>query len=236
MYKIINMKSGIYCIKNLFDNKIYIGSSIDINKRKTQHFSALRNNRHHSNYLQRSFNKYKEENFCFFILEECLNSLLLVREQHFIDILNPRYNICKIAGNSLGTKRNEEARKNISIGQKKRFQKESAWNKGLPKTLEQIESHRLKILGKPSKKKGMTLSKQSCENISKGLIGRKLSDLHKSKLYKKVYEYNENNDLLNTFKSLSETAFLLNSTPGNLLRAMNKNKKFKKRIFSYEQK
>lgn len=225
---------GIYCIKNIIDRNIYIGSSIDINKRKKQHFTALRNNKHHSRYLQRSFNKYKEENFSFNILEECNSDILLTREQHFIDILNPRYNICKIAGNSLGTKRTKESKKNISIAQKKRFENESAWNKGIPRTLEQIENQRQKILGKPSKKRGIKLSKNSCNNISNGLKGRNLSQKHKDNLSKKVIEYDNNGNILNVFVSLTEAAKSANSFVSNLQRAMKNNKSFKKRIFKYE--
>lgn len=225
---------GIYCIKNTIDNNIYIGSSIDINKRKKQHFSALKNNKHHSRYLQRSFNKYKENNFSFSILEECESENLLIREQHFIDILNPRYNICKIAGNSLGTKRTQEAKLNISKAQKERFKTQNAWNKGIPRTLNEIENQRNKIIGRPSKKKGMKLSKQSCENISKGLIGRNLSDEHKSKLSKKVIEYDSNGNILNEFISLTEAAKSTGSFITNLQRAMKNNKPFKKRIFKYE--
>ena len=225
---------GIYCIKNEIDNNIYIGSSIHINKRKNQHFTALRNNKHHSRYLQRSFNKYKEENFSFIILEECTSENLLVKEQHFINILNPRYNICKIAGNSLGTKRTEETKKNISIAQKKRFETQNAWNKGIPRTPEEIENQRNKITGRPSKKKGMKLSKIACENISKGLTGRNLSNEHKAKLSKKVIEYDLNGNILNKFISLTEAAKDVGSFVTNLQRAMKNNKPFKKRIFKYE--
>ena len=141
---------GIYCIKNKINNNIYIGSSSHINKRKNQHYIALRNNKHHSRYLQRSFNKYKEESFSFSIVEECTSKNLLIREQHFIDILNPRYNICRIAGNSLGTKRTEETKINISKAQKERFKTQSAWNKGIARTKKEIENQRSKIFGGPS--------------------------------------------------------------------------------------
>ena len=225
---------GIYCIKNTIDNNIYIGSSIDINKRKKQNFSALKNNKHYSRYLQMSFNKYKENNFSFSILEECESENLLIREQHFIDILNPRYNICKIAGNSLGTKRTQEAKLNISKAQKERFKNTNVWNKGIPRTKEEIENHRKKITGKPSKKKGIKLSKDSCNNISNGLKGRNLSQEHKNNLSKKVIEYDINGNILNVFVSLTEAAKDVNSFVSNLQRAMKNNKKFKKRIFKYE--
>ena len=226
--------TGIYCIKNTINNNIYVGSSIDINKRKREHFSSLTKNKHHSRYLQRSFNKHGKENFSFSILEECFPEELLIREQHFINTLSPRYNVCRIAGNSFGTKRTEEAKNNISKAQKERFKTQSAWNKGISRTPEEIENHRNKILGKPSKKKGMKLSKESCENISRGLLGRNLSQEHKAKLSKKVIEYDLEGNIIHTFVSLTEAAKDVKSFVTNLQKAIKNNKPFKKRIFKYE--
>ena len=48
-------ESGIYRIRNLTNNKFYIGSAINLNKRKNQHFHYLRNNKHHNKPLQNSF-------------------------------------------------------------------------------------------------------------------------------------------------------------------------------------
>ena len=57
--------SGIYMIKNIKNNKVYIGSSIHVYKRRRSHYSKLRKNEHYNRYLQFSWNKYKEENFKF---------------------------------------------------------------------------------------------------------------------------------------------------------------------------
>lgn len=40
------MKSGIYQIINLSNGKTYIGSAVDLSKRKIQHFFDLKNNNH----------------------------------------------------------------------------------------------------------------------------------------------------------------------------------------------
>ncbi len=79
------MKSGIYSIVNIINNKIYIGSSRYLSRRKNQHFNNLRKNKHSNNHLQTAWNKYGEENFKFFIIEECLEENLLFREQYYID-------------------------------------------------------------------------------------------------------------------------------------------------------
>jgi group I intron endonuclease len=65
---------GIYSITCVTNNKSYIGSSYDIYNRWSDHKRILRKNQHHSIKLQRSWNKYGEENFLFSIVEEVLDS------------------------------------------------------------------------------------------------------------------------------------------------------------------
>lgn len=79
---------GIYCIENLANNKKYIGQSIDIHNRWKDHRRELDGQRHHNSYLQRAWNKHKEQNFSFYILEECPKALLDEREIYYIDHFN----------------------------------------------------------------------------------------------------------------------------------------------------
>lgn len=78
-------ESGIYGILNNIDFKIYIGSTTDFTKRKSKHFNSLRKNKHENEYLQRAFNKYKEENFSFIILEHVILEKLIERELYWIN-------------------------------------------------------------------------------------------------------------------------------------------------------
>lgn len=111
---------GVYGIVNLINNKIYIGSSINLSKRKASHFSHLRKNNHNSSHLQKAFNKYGEDNFRFIILEELLDiELLLVREQYYIDShdsTSPKkgYNIRRIAESNVGLKHTEGTKRRMS--------------------------------------------------------------------------------------------------------------------------
>lgn len=91
------------------NGKSYIGSSINLNWRKTKHFTELRNQKHHSIILQKAFNKYGEDCFEFKVLANCLPKYLIKLEQWFIDNINPEYNVCKIAGSCLGVKRSKES-------------------------------------------------------------------------------------------------------------------------------
>jgi len=89
----------IYKITALHSNKIYIGSSISFSKRKTQHISDLKNNRHVNQYLQRIYDKYGLENLEFSILEKLTEEdNILIKEQEWIDKLLPELNIGSVGG------------------------------------------------------------------------------------------------------------------------------------------
>lgn len=76
--------TGIYGIKNLINNKIYVGQAEDIYSRWIHHKSDLRGNRHHNCHLQNSWNKYGEINFLFYIIKECKSSELDEKERYWI--------------------------------------------------------------------------------------------------------------------------------------------------------
>lgn len=79
---------GIYKITNLINNKIYIGQSIQLNKRISEHKRELKNNSHYNNHLQRAYNKYGIENFSFEIIENCTEDELYPRENYWITFYN----------------------------------------------------------------------------------------------------------------------------------------------------
>lgn len=80
-------KYGIYRITNTKNGKSYVGStSKSFIIRFRQHLVELRNNRHPSNHLQNSWNKYGEECFEFVIVEICEDKkVLLEREKFYIE-------------------------------------------------------------------------------------------------------------------------------------------------------
>ena len=71
---------GVYYIRNIINEKMYIGSSVDIKRRISQHKSQLNHNRHYNPYLQNAWNKYGEDNFEFGILEEFCGDFDELRE------------------------------------------------------------------------------------------------------------------------------------------------------------
>ena len=60
------MSIGIYKIENLINHKVYIGQSIEIEKRWQKHLSAK-----DDFVIHRALQKYGKENFSFQIIEEC---------------------------------------------------------------------------------------------------------------------------------------------------------------------
>lgn len=118
------MIAYVYRIVNTVTGDFYIGSSVNIDRRKSIHFFDLRHDKHHSPILQNSFNKYGEDKMAFEIIEtvsaEDIHDIL-EREQFYIDTLCPKFNVCQIAGSPLGIKHTEQARANMSsahIGKK----------------------------------------------------------------------------------------------------------------------
>ena len=110
---------GIYGIRNLINDKIYVGQSINIQKRWEQHRSALKHKKHDNRHLQAAWNKYGKDNFIFEVLEECLQQDLNERETYWKLKFDPNtYNL----GNTgiIGTV-SEETRKKISKGVSERW-------------------------------------------------------------------------------------------------------------------
>lgn len=64
------MARGIYKIINIVNNKFYVGSAVDLKRRKARHFSELRSGRHSNGRLQNAWNKYGEQAFVFVVVKE----------------------------------------------------------------------------------------------------------------------------------------------------------------------
>ena len=107
--------SGVYEILNTTNGKRYIGSAINIARRWDVHARDLRYKRHHSQALQRAWDKYGRGAFRFNTLLICSVDNLLLYEQLSMNALLPEYNVCKIAGSSLGARRSSETKEKLTI-------------------------------------------------------------------------------------------------------------------------
>ena len=63
-------KPVIYRIRNVVNQKFYVGSTINMKERTRTHRNRLRRGRHHATHLQAAWNKYGEECFVFEVVEE----------------------------------------------------------------------------------------------------------------------------------------------------------------------
>ena len=101
-YKNFVTDSVIYGIQNSITNKWYIGSCVNFHDRMRRHYYYLRHNIHHSNKLQRSWNKHGEDMFDIQILKTCTNytqKQLAIEEELFIkqyDSFHNGYNMTDI--------------------------------------------------------------------------------------------------------------------------------------------
>lgn len=140
---IVLREKGIYIIQNTVTGKLYIGSTNSFYRRFRRHRQELTRNEHPNKHLQNSFNKHSAENFKFIVIEIVeLETLLIEREQYWLDLLTPYkveigYNIACIAGPSMNTGKSpsEETRKKISETLKKG--KYPNARKGIKLTLEE---------------------------------------------------------------------------------------------------
>lgn len=182
---------GIYMIKNIINGKIYIGQSIDVNKRINSHKYTLRNNKCGSRHLQNSWNKHGGKSFIFSIIGRVDEHKKLTNlEQKYTDFYKSNnksygYNERIAVDTNLGRKYSKEMRKKISKihkGKKlsdeqknfiSKFMKGNKYSLGIhpsEKTRKKFsELNKAKIIGFH----GRHHSEESREKISKAKKGQK---------------------------------------------------------------
>ena len=98
-----SQRSGVYEIRCMVTNKIYIGSSVDMKFRWAQHRVRLNKGHHRNAHLQAAWNRYGESAFQFTVLQYAERADLLRIEQEWIERTNCAdrdvgFNIYKVAG------------------------------------------------------------------------------------------------------------------------------------------
>lgn len=103
-------KTGVYRWTHVKSGKNYVGSAIDLSRRLKNYYNI--------SYLEREINKnnsiiykgllkYGYSSFKLDILEYCEPTVLIEKEQYYLDLLKPEYNLLKFAGSVTGLKHTE---------------------------------------------------------------------------------------------------------------------------------
>ncbi len=168
---------GIYAIVNSVNGKRYVGSSINLRKRLQMHKRKLLAGLHHSQILQRAWNKYGATCFFSTIIEQCSTESLIEHEQIYINEKS-EYNICGRAYSCLGVIRTKETRAKMSVSMT-----------GKAKSLEHRAN--LSAAGKGEKHRlfGKHLPESTRVKISVAAIKRGRTPEHQEKLNKSRREH-----------------------------------------------
>lgn len=166
VYAVLN--TGIYKITNTVNGHFYIGSSVNLRKRKNEHFCRLRHNSNKCGILQSAYNKYGEPALVFSIMIYCSKDDLTYYEQTFVTNMLPEYNIRKAnISTNLGFKMPDSAKMAIS---------ENHMGAGNPMYGKRLsEAHRKKIgdasRGRASSLRGTTIPDSRKEKIRLSMMG-----------------------------------------------------------------
>lgn len=108
---------GVYLITNTITGAKYVGQSVDIQRRFTEHKTPNASLKSKSALFVSDIRRYGIESFRFEVLEECSEAELRTKEKKWIDKLQPEYNVQR-------TPRavSEERRKQISATLKRRWE------------------------------------------------------------------------------------------------------------------
>lgn len=234
---------GVYCIKNLINGRVYIGSSLKIKDRLSSHFWSLKNNKHSNIHLQRAYN-INPSYFISGVIEYCNSENRIKLEQFYIDkYISNSYNIRKIAESNSGISPTLETRLKISKAiTGKKWTKEqrehfSALKKGYKPSKETIEKIKKTLTGRKLTDKELSAMRRNAE------IGRAKMDHHKSKPHSRIQDLNLNKakgkygvkviaydwsyfDYFETIKEAADTVNLDPSFVAKCVRGVEKSKNY----------
>ena len=221
----VNINCGIYRIVNRRNGKFYIGSSKNLKKRRATHFRDLKKGVHHSEHLQRAWNKETDKSvFDFQVFIYCGELYLIGLEQGCIDNMKPDYNANLVASNPpvhLGNKNPMRINPENSY-----FFGRPAWNRGLPSEKQPTFGRQGSMLGRkgefhpafgrPSWNKGKPMSEEHKKALRNSIAAKPKTKHVAAKLTEtQVIEILNSNE---TLDYLAGKYGVLNETISKILR------------------
>jgi len=248
-------KSGIYLIHNNINGKKYIGSGMDLSKRLATYYfpSRLCDGR----YISNSLLKYGHYSFSVVILcilsdtSVSIKKDIISKEQEYINLYKPIYNLNPTAGSSMGFKHSEKSKQLISEFRKGKplsnetKQKLSAlfsgesnpfWDKVHSKdTLEKMSKQKVGSLNPMFHKEK---SKEFIEHMYKDkrgsnnpMFGKPKSEETLSKMRKKVYLYHSSKEFIICYDSVKSAVKDLHIAAETISKYLDTKKMYKNKYF-----
>jgi len=109
-------KAGVYCLVNLINGNLYVGSSVNLTVRMKNYLNTtfLKNKKNKNMPIIKALLKYGHDNFAVLIIEYVGPENLTLRETYYIRSLLPYYNVLKQGYSSLGYRHTEYTKQMLS--------------------------------------------------------------------------------------------------------------------------
>lgn len=221
-----NKKAGIYRWVNNESGNSYVGSSINLSNRLRLYYNydfiSDKSKSKSKSMIHDALAKYGYSKFTFEILEYCDVNKVLEREQHYLDTLNPVYNILKVAGSLFGHKHSEVS---------KALRSEAMKGKDHP------------LFGKTHSAETLAKMREAKMGENNPNFGKTHTAETLAKFRKKVFVYSldealKESILIKSFDSCSDAAKFFNCSTRVISYYIDKNKFYKNKwmLYSSEQK
>ncbi len=238
-----------------------MGSSKNLSNRFKAYYSTSNMERivnKEKSIIYKAILKYGHNNFSLDILEYCEIDVLIGKEQYYIDLLKPEYNILKIAGSRLGHKLYEKTKNKLSIsnrGKKHTYEtrmkiSESLKSKAnmLPETRLKLSSRSPGVSVKVFDKSGNLLFEFQTINSAANYFGVSSSTIrsiekrgasYDNYIYKfevkdtGIWVYDNNKKFIKTLNSINKISKLYNIPPTTVSRYIKSGKLYKNYFYFF---
>lgn len=218
------MARGIYKIINVINNKFYVGSAVDLKRRKTRHFSELRTGRHNNRHLQAAWAKYGEQAFVFVVVQELPpDADLLAAENVWLKAHVGKDYCYNIGVDAVAPTLGWSGEKSPTWGRKRTPEELAAQNwTGRKHTVDAKESIRQKLRGRPKTAEVRAKISATLSGEGNFWYGKKRPD-HGAKVSKAV-QVQDPEGRVEIFASIAKLREVLQLKPPTVNRALKSGK------------